>query len=88
MNLKELAMEERRPVMGFPGYTVTPDGRVFSTNNSRNGQPKQLIPDNWNENRKVILCRGAKIRKYRRVKDLVLDTWGTLKYFKCEAEDE
>jgi hypothetical protein len=79
-----LTTGQAKPVRGYPGYTVTADGRVFSTHRSKTGKPKQLIPGNWRPDRKVLLCRGAYERRNVLVKSLVLATWGTLEHFKEE----
>jgi hypothetical protein len=65
-----------RPVPGFPGYTVTDDGRVFSTRPWRgdNG-PRQLVGGiNRGGYRAVVLCDGAH-RRTREIHTLVAEAF-------------
>jgi len=78
-------MDDKRAVTGFPGYYVTKDGRVLSTNNSRDGSPKELAArrqkNGWCM---VVLCRGADVRKHAKVSDLVMAAFGTLEHYAKE----
>lgn len=65
-----------RPIPGFPGYTITNDGRVFSTRPWRgNTGPRELRGGIGQKGyRLVVLCDGAH-RRTREVHTLVAEAF-------------
>lgn len=62
-----------KPIVGYPGYYVTQDGKVYSTRQSRTGAPKLI---KVHAKGFVTLFRGHYDRKQVLVRDLVKKVWG------------
>jgi len=61
-----------KPIRGYGGYSITQDGKVYSTRNSRDGSPKQL-----RESRGSIRMLQNGQQKQIKVSDLIKSTWGS-----------
>ena len=57
--------EKSLDFLGYPNYTITDDGRVFSLNYHKEGYKKELKPRLCNGYYKILLCRGVDRKQFR-----------------------
>ena len=57
--------EKSLDFLGYPNYSVTDDGKVFSLNYKRSGKKKELKPGLCDGYYRRWLCRGVDIKQFR-----------------------
>ena len=57
--------EKSLDFLGYPNYSVTDDGRVFSLNYCGSGEKKELKPGLCHGYNRIWLCRGGEVKQFR-----------------------
>jgi len=61
-----------KPIRGYGGYSITRDGKVYSTRNSRDGSPKLLKESRGFVRMNVSIGQQKQVK----VSELIKSTWG------------